>query len=211
LRVLIVARRPVARSGLRGLLDEQGEVAVVGQAGSVAEAGQLAIERAPDVALAIWDAGNTDEIVALAEAVGAAGAALVLLADAPSADQLSAVVRAGVRGFLLPDATAEDVAVALHAVAQGLLVLDPPLGRVLTAPAAPLPPGEAAGEELLTEREREVLHHLALGLPNKTIAARLRISEHTVKFHVGSILAKLGAASRTEAVTRAARRGLLTL
>jgi DNA-binding NarL/FixJ family response regulator len=65
--------------------------------------------------------------------------------------------------------------------------------------------------EPLTERETEVLELLALGLPNKTIAQRLRISEHTAKFHVGSIMAKLGAASRTEAVALAARRGLLVL
>ena len=77
----------------------------------------------------------------------------------------------------------------------------------------PLPEIQTASEEdePLTEREQEVLGLVALGLPNKTIAARLHISEHTVKFHVGSILAKLDAGSRTEAVTRAARRGLLTL
>ena len=72
-------------------------------------------------------------------------------------------------------------------------------------------PAGAEGEEPLTEREREVLDLMALGLPNKTIAARLGISEHTVKFHVGSVMAKLGAASRTEAVTHAIRQGLLAL
>jgi DNA-binding NarL/FixJ family response regulator len=76
---------------------------------------------------------------------------------------------------------------------------------------AALPEPAAASDEPLTARELEVLQLLAQGLPNKLIAARLHISEHTAKFHVSSIMLKLGAASRTEAVTSAARRGLLIL
>ena len=97
----------------------------------------------------------------------------------------------------------------MRAVAAGMLVVDPqlaaaalPLGLPTTARATTAP---------LTEREQEVLSLVAVGLPNKGIALELGISEHTVKFHVGSILGKLDAASRTEAVMAAARRGLLTL
>jgi DNA-binding NarL/FixJ family response regulator len=99
-------------------------------------------------------------------------------------------------------------------VASGLLVLDPAVARAALA-AAPADRLRAApAEDLaepLTDREMEVLHLLALGLPNKAIALRLGISEHTVKFHVGAILAKTGAAGRTEAVMLAARRGILPL
>src|SRR5207249_4410064 len=118
------------------------------------------------------------------------------------------------RGFLLADVTPEDVGAALHAVARGLVVIDPILVRALPSFVADARPGGTTVlvvEQLLTDREREVLQLLSLGLPNKTIARRLGVSEHTVKFHVGSILAKLEAGSRTEAVTRAARRGLLAL
>jgi DNA-binding NarL/FixJ family response regulator len=116
-----------------------------------------------------------------------------------------------VRGFLLADANGDEIAAAVGAVTQGLSVLEPPLGRTLAAAAPFSAAVDSQLEEDLTAREHEVLALLALGLPNKTIASRLLISEHTVKFHVGSIMTKLGAASRTEAVTTAARRGLLTL
>jgi zinc/manganese transport system substrate-binding protein len=98
---------------------------------------------------------------------------------------------------------------ALRAVAAGLVVLDPRAAPALVA-AAPRLATESPAESL-TARERDVLALVAQGLPNKTIAQRLAISEHTVKFHVGAILAKLGAASRTEAVRLAARRGLIAL
>jgi DNA-binding NarL/FixJ family response regulator len=129
----------------------------------------------------------------------------------PTVGELSAILRAGVRGFLLSEAAGDEIAVALRAVSQGLLVLDPLIARTLTIAPPSIGLDELTQDEPLTERELEVLQLLALGLPNKTIATRLRISEHTVKFHVGSILAKLDASSRTEAVTRAARRGLLAL
>jgi DNA-binding NarL/FixJ family response regulator len=112
---------------------------------------------------------------------------------------------------LLKDAGADEILAALRAVTQGLVVLDPAIARLTTLRQPALTPTSAGLDEALTDRETEVLQLLSLGLPNKTIATRLGISEHTAKFHVGSILAKLGAASRTEAVTLAARRGLLVL
>ncbi len=100
----------------------------------------------------------------------------------------------------------------MRAVAQGLSVFDPALlpSTRRASQTMEAEPGTYAGD-LLTPRESEVLHLLAAGLPNKLIAARLGVSEHTAKFHVSSVLSKLGAASRTEAVTTAARRGLLLL
>jgi DNA-binding NarL/FixJ family response regulator len=117
-------------------------------------------------------------------------------------------------GALRRDATPEEIAAALGAVAGGLITLDRRLAALLLQPPLPIAPTPerlTGPEEPLTARELEVLQLLAQGLPNKTIASRLHITEHTAKFHVSSILMKLGAASRTEAVTTAARRGLLIL
>jgi DNA-binding NarL/FixJ family response regulator len=121
-------------------------------------------------------------------------------------------------GALSRDATREEIISALTAVGNGLVVLDRRLAGELLSPqdqrtvASPLRlPGDVGSVETLTARELEVLQLLAQGLPNKLIAVRLHITEHTAKFHVSSIMLKLGAASRTEAVTLAARRGLLLL
>ena len=134
---------------------------------------------------------------------------------------LQAVIRATEEyglafGALSPQC--EKMIAALHPVGNGLVVLDRRLAGELLSPhdqravAAPLRlPGDVSTVETLTARELEVLQLLAQGLPNKLIAVRLHITEHTAKFHVSSIMLKLGAASRTEAVTLAARRGLLLL
>ncbi len=121
-------------------------------------------------------------------------------------------------GALPRDATGEEITAAITAVGKGLVVLDRRIAAELIssreqrAIAAPLRfPADAVSTDALTARELEVLQLLALGLPNKLIASRLHITEHTAKFHVSSIMLKLGAASRTEAVTLAARRGLLLL
>lgn len=113
--------------------------------------------------------------------------------------------------FLAGDAGAPELVAAVQAVVQGLIVIDPEIAGIAglrwNGASPPLDPAD----EILTPREMEVLRLVANGLPNKTIAHQLEISEHTVKFHVGSILTKLDAASRTEAVTVATRRGLLAV
>jgi len=123
----------------------------------------------------------------------------------------TALAAAGLPGWaqLSPDAGLEQLRAAVQAVAQGLVAVPHEHW-----PAAREPLQLAAGDgqaEPLTAREQEVLELVAEGLSNKLIARRLQISEHTVKFHVSSVYAKLGAASRTEAVSHAARRGLITL
>lgn len=118
-------------------------------------------------------------------------------------------------GTLLRDATTDEIVAAIRGVASGLFILDRRLASDLLSStervAAPASERLTTNEESLTARELEVLQLLAQGLPNKTIATRLHISEHTAKFHVSAIMMKLGAASRTEAVTRGARLGLLIL
>jgi DNA-binding NarL/FixJ family response regulator len=111
-------------------------------------------------------------------------------------------------GLLLRDASVEKLVAALNSAAQGLVTLDPVFIDALLPPAQPAPTPPV---ETLTPRELEVLQHLAEGLPNKAIARRLDISEHTVKFHVNAIRSKLGVQSRTEAVVRATQLGLILL
>jgi two-component system nitrate/nitrite response regulator NarL len=113
--------------------------------------------------------------------------------------------------FLAGDAGSAELVSAVQSVVNGLIVIDPRIAGIagLRWSGTPAPIGPT--EDLLTPREMEVLRLVANGLPNKTIAHQLDISEHTVKFHVGSILTKLDAASRTEAVTIATRRGLLAV
>jgi len=212
LGVLIVARQPIARAGLRGLLEESPDLSTVGQAWSVSEAMATLAERRVDVILGVWESGHLDDVLELAALATGHGVPLVLMtSESVERRELAGALRAGARGVVLLDAGAEDVEAALRAVVRGLLVVDPLLGPAWNAIGGLELDEEDTSGEPLTEREREVLALIALGLPNKSIAARLAISEHTVKFHVGSILAKLGAGSRTEAVTRAARRGWLAL
>jgi len=210
-RVLIVAGQPFARLGLRTLLAQRDDLTIVEEASSLEEASLLLGELAPDAILAAASGDAPDGLLPVSD-TSADTTPIVLLGGDPSPSAVALMLQGPVRGMLSADATADEIAAALSAVVQGMLVVEPRIGRALAAtlPVAETPTGQP-GEEPLTDREQEVLQLVALGLPNKTIATRLKISEHTVKFHVGSILAKLDAASRTEAVTRAARRGLLTL
>ena len=118
-------------------------------------------------------------------------------------------LRLGVRAVLPPDASGGEILAAIQAAAAGMAAIDP--GDLEALIAANTPQLAAEPATALTARELEVLRMLADGAANKTIAWKLGISEHTVKFHVASILGKLGAASRTEAVTLGIRRGLVLL
>jgi two-component system, NarL family, nitrate/nitrite response regulator NarL len=205
LRLLIIAGDPLARAGLAALLAEQVGFLV---AGRVAPAGDLVAAVAaylPDVL--VWDLGwdAAPALEQLAEVSGDAPPILALLADA--ADSPGAW-GAGAGGVAPRDLQTDSLAAAVRAVAHGLVVLEPEIARMLL-PAAYSPEPAIAVE--LTAREQEVLQLLAEGLPNKAIARRLEISEHTVKFHVNAILGKLNAQSRTEAVVRAGRLGLILL
>jgi len=133
---------------------------------------------------------------------------VVLLLDLADSAPISSALRAGIRGVISWDATPQELEAAVHAVFAGLVV------TTQTSLAELLPDTQPLAEELaepLSGREMEVLDRLAEGLSNKLIAHHLNISEHTVKTHVASIFAKLGASSRTEAVSQAIRRGLVML
>jgi len=157
----------------------------------------------PDVILADWE--NGDELSSEISD-GAPEAAWVVMADDPGLSGIAEALRSGIRAVLSRHATASQIVAAIEAAAAGFVVLQPSdLDGLLVSPQP------ASLAEPLTPREIEVLGMLAEGQSNKSIAHRLGISEHTVKFHVTSIMGKLHAGSRTEAVTQGIRQGLIML
>ena len=211
LRVLIVADDPLARAGLATVLREQPGCDVAGQAASQADLLADAAAGQPDVLL--WDLGwnpanGLDRLGELAEALPPVVA--LVPTGARGENLASQAWRAGARGLLPRDVQAGPLVAALHALGRGLVVLDSAFAGDLLVTSQPDAAGERPVEDL-TPRELEVLQLLAEGLPNKAIAHRLGVSDHTVKFHVNAILGKLGAQSRTEAVVRATRLGLILL
>lgn len=211
LRVLVVASSPLARAGLTALLDDAAGIEIVGQSAGDAELPDALDVYRPDIL--IWDMGYEpmQQLERLAD-VGSA-AVLALIADAATAVEAApALMGAGTRGVLLQNADADTLAAALVALGQGLVVIAPEIAASLrTEPGFNTDNMPDMLIDALTPREMEVINLIAEGLPNKTIAGKLGISEHTVKFHVNAILTKLGAQSRTEAVVRATRMGLIAL
>jgi two-component system, NarL family, response regulator YdfI len=198
-RVLVLAPSPVARAGLEALLRGTGSVEVIG---SIANWNEFAGED-PDVVLADWE--NADDLAVEIADTGL-GAAWVLMADDPGLSGVADALRSGVRAVLPRHSSASQIVAAIEAAAAGFVVLQPSdLDGLLVNPQP------AILAEPLTPREVEVLGMLAEGQSNKAIAHRLGISEHTVKFHVTSIMGKLDAGSRTEAVTQGIRQGLIML
>lgn len=215
LRILVVADYPLARAGLAALLGGLDDLLVVGQATADAAWSTVIDDLAPDVVVLDLAAADEEALERLERGLAARPglATVALMAGAQAdGDTLAEVLGAGARGYLPREASGEELAAAIRAAAAGFLVLSPALAAPLLERALDRPRPAAAGlEEPLTPREREVLQALAGGLTNRAIARRLNVSENTVKFHVSSILTKLDAASRAEAVALAARRGLLLL
>lgn len=213
--VFIVAASPLARAGLENLLVAR-QVEIAGKVASLDEL-EDRFDDAPVDVILVDSTGEPLE--PLLDSLNATGLApdfsMVLLTEPATLAAASSTLRVGVRAVLPNDISSDQLVAALQAAASGLLVLHP------AQVPAPIINGFASAtarsrglEELaepLTPREGEVLQMLASGLGNKEIAAKLTISEHTVKFHVASILGKLGAGSRTEAVSLGIRRGLVLL
>lgn len=206
LHVLIASADPLTRAGLAALLANPPDLTVAGQLSidQIFEA-EFDLFRPDAILLDLgWDAETAFDI--LPELVEIDRPVVTLL---PDPDAVPEIWRLGVAGLLARDASVEQIQAALQGVSRNLRVLAPEFAAVLAPPAAAEP--TAPIPEPLTPRESEVLQLLAEGLPNKTIARRLDISEHTVKFHVNAILGKLNAQSRTEAVVRASQAGLILL
>lgn len=209
-RVFIVAAPLRLRRELTAFLDDAPDVEVVGTASSLEGAAEDWDEL--DVLL-IRDSGDsTDELFDSLEDNGMARQTpVVLLLEQATQKRVSRAMQLGIRGILPADIAPTQLISAVSAVAKGLLVLQP--GELALAAASSQSRNGEIAElfEPLTPREKEVLQMLANGWGNKQIAAQLKISEHTAKFHVASILGKLGASSRTEAVSLGLRRGLILL
>jgi two-component system, NarL family, response regulator YdfI len=209
-RVFIVAAPLRSRRELTALLDYAPDVEVVGAASSFEGAEEDWEEL--DVLLIRDSSESTDELFDSLEDCGLARQPpVLLLLEQATQYKVNRAIQLGIRGVLPADVAAVQLISAVVAVAKGLVVLQP--GELaLAATSTRTRNGEAAELfEPLTPREKEVLQMLASGLGNKQIAAHLKISEHTAKFHVASILGKLGASSRTEAVALGLRRGLILL
>jgi two-component system, NarL family, response regulator YdfI len=211
IRVFIVAASPLIRAGLQSMLADS-RVDIAGSAVDFETISGQLVDVEPDVVLVeIGADAHEDLLNALEDAEIAREYVVVVLSEQPRADLLSKALRAGVRAVLPREVTPEQLRAALEAAAAGLVVVHPSeVNDVLPAPAALSPPARELPEPL-TPREREVLQMISGGLGNKEIAGRLLISEHTVKFHVASILGKLGASTRTEAVSIGIRHGLVLL
>ncbi len=196
---MVVAENPLARSGLAALLGSTPELEVVGEReGFDAQT----IASLPPFELLVGELPSSGSEERIRELLAACDCVLLVGSDA----SVPPLVAAGARGLLWRDVDPERLQKSVLAVLSGATVMDDGMWRLLFERRATEPSGVE-----LTPREQEVLGLMAEGLSNKLIAVRLGISEHTAKFHVNSVLEKLGAETRTEAVVRAARGGLLML
>jgi NarL family two-component system response regulator YdfI len=206
IRIAVMATSAVRRAGLESIIHSHAEFHLAGSFGTVASLVSFAGSTELDVIVI-----DTDSIRDLL-VEPTSDTAIVLLTEVTEARSISRLLRSGVRAILCRESDPDDVLCAIYAAYDGLVLLSPATAESLAAVYGdvPLEVEEELSEEI-TSRETDVLRMLAEGLVNKDIAARLGISEHTVKFHISSILDKLGASTRTEAVTLGIRRGLIPI
>jgi NarL family two-component system response regulator YdfI len=206
IRIAIAATSAVRRAGLESIIRSHAEFQLAGSFGTVASLAPFA--RSTELDVIIIDSNSIQDL--LLEPTSEA--AIVLLTEVSDARSISRLLRSGVRAILSRESEPDDILSAIFAVYDGLVLLSMPTAESLAAVFGdqPLEIEDELSEEI-TSRETDVLRMLAEGLVNKDIAARLGISEHTVKFHISSILDKLGASTRTEAVTQGIRRGLIPI
>jgi DNA-binding NarL/FixJ family response regulator len=213
IRVLVVDDQPMIRAGIHAILDSQPDMSVVGEA----ENGRLAIDRTrslrPDVVLMDVRMPVLDGLAATREILGAPGHTprVLMLTTFDIDDYVYAALRAGASGFLLKDTEPEELMRAVRVVTNSEALLSPRITRRLIenfVEAQPSPPSTALNA--LTDREREVLRHVAMGMSNTEIAKELFIAEQTIKTHVSRILHKLGLRDRVHAVVFGYENGLVT-
>jgi DNA-binding NarL/FixJ family response regulator len=212
--VLLVDDQPLLRTGFRMVLGGESGLDVVGEAGDGAEAVDLARRLLPDVVLMDIRMPRMDGVAATRAIVAARLPVRVLILTTFDLDEyVVGALRAGASGFLAKDVPADDLITAIRTVAAGEAVVAPRiLRRLLDRFAESLPDPDAAPPrhlKTLTEREREVLVQVARGLSNAEIARELRVSETTVKTHVGHVLTKLSLRDRVQAVVLAYESGLV--
>ena len=211
-RVAVVASSPVVRAGLEHLLALGDDVVVVGTAATREALGDLG---ASDIHVLVLDDDTGTRIGGLrADAADddARGTPfVVLLVDEPTSTIARDAIAVGVRALLTRDAGDAELIAAVRAVAAGLVVLTPDAAQPMRGQTSVARREGSPRAVALTPREHEVLQALAEGLANKQVAARLGISEHTIKTHVTAVFEKLGVTTRAEAVARGVQLGVLML
>lgn len=204
IHVLLVDDHQVVRRGLRTFLEVQDDIEVVGEAADGAEAVERTAALDPDVVLMDLKMPKVDGIEALRLLREQGSTAKVLIVTSFTEHRtMVPALRAGAAGYVYKDVDPEALAGAIRSVHAGHVLLQPELAAALLAEAVPAPPQGRGGT--LTDREREVLSHIADGRSNREIARSLHLSEKTVKTHVSNILMKLDVADRTQAALWAVR------
>jgi len=217
IRILVVDDQPMIRAGIRAILDSEPDMSVVGEA----ENGRMAIDRCrvlhPDVILMDVRMPELDGLAATSALLGPECAAahtpkVLMLTTFDIDDYVYAALRAGASGFLLKDSEPEELMRAVRMVVKSEALLSPSITRRLIEnfiESQPAPPRSSAILDGLTDREREVMRHLAMGMSNAEIAKALFIAEQTVKTHVSRILHKLRLRDRVHAVVFGYENGLV--
>jgi DNA-binding NarL/FixJ family response regulator len=207
IRIVVVDDHPVVRQGLTAMLRWEPEIELVGEAADGQEAVQLILRHRPDVVLLDLRLPGLSGVDVMRQVrPQAPEVRFLVLTTYDTETYIAPALAAGARGYLLKDATLDELMQGVRAVVQGRPALEPGVAARLLDRVAD---GDGGGE--LSERELEVLRLLVGGASNKGIAQRLTLSENTVKAHVSHIFTKLGVQSRTEAVTVALQRGLIAL
>ncbi|MBI5870097.1 MAG: response regulator transcription factor [Actinobacteria bacterium] len=200
-KILIVDDHQVVRMGLRTLLEHQGGLKVVGEAGTAAEAIEMAQSLQPDLVLMDVRLPDQSGIEACRQIRSADPGIRVLMLTSYSSDEaIFAATMAGASGYLLKRLDAEQLYTSIIAIGQGQTLLDPTLSEAVVKRVKEISEGEPSrGVDALTEREREILKLIADGLTNKEIADRINLGEKTVRNHITTIFMKLGVSHRTQA------------
>ncbi|MFD8207377.1 response regulator [Streptomyces sp. NPDC059695] len=210
IRVVVADDQELVRSGFAMILDAQPDIEVVAEAGDGAEAVEAVRRLAPDVALLDIRMPRTDGIEACRAISAESGCRTVMLTTFDTDAYVYEALHAGASGFLLKDVRRDDLVHAVRVVAAGDSLLAPSVARRLVEQYTAGGPRRSDPRlDVLTGRERETLLLLARGLSNAEIAAELVVSDHTVKTHVGNVLAKLGLRDRIQAVICAYETGLV--
>jgi DNA-binding NarL/FixJ family response regulator len=206
IRIAVLATSAVRRAWLESIVRSHADFHLAGNFGTLASLVSFARNTELDVIIIDSNSIRDLSLGPISEA------AIVLLSEVHDARSVARLLRIGVRAILSRESDPDNVLSAINAVCDGLVLLNTATAESLASIYRDQPlEGEDEVSEEITSRETEVLRMLAEGLANREIGARLGISEHTVKFHISSILDKLGASTRTEAVTLGIRRGLIPI
>jgi len=209
--VLLVDDHPILRQGVAGLLSLEPDITVVGQASDGESAIQAAVRLRPDVVImdlrlpGMSGAGATEEILAMARAIGDGWAPhVIVLTTFEDDDSITEAIESGATGYLLKSATPDEITAAIRATNEGRSILAPPVAAALVRKVR-----TGVATRVLSNREAEVLSLLGEELSNAEIAERLFLEPSTVKTHIEHIYAKLGISRRTQAIAKAKEMGLV--